>query len=318
MTAPTAVNADPTALDPAVAAGRFVGSLAPDHAPPEAIGILGVPYDGAVTYRAGAKTAPALVRRASDSIETYEPAFGLDFAAAPPVDLGDVDVTPREPGGRAVVDHIARQLEPLGERTLLAIGGDHLIAYPFLMRALARHPDLQILHIDAHADMRRDWDGDPFNHSTVLGRVLDEMPPTATLFQWGVRSGLPEEFAQIHRDPRIVTIPQVDGAAEVIAHQLMATGRPTYLTIDVDGLDPSVVPGTGTPEPGGLAWRDLQRALATLLQVPRAPGSGLVGADLVELAPGLDPTGVTEVVGARLVRLLVLALAAGRWSAAVR
>lgn len=287
---------------------RYLAAEAPDTEPGRRadIALVGVPYDGAVTYRAGASAAPDRVRQASDSIETYCPRLDLDLEDHPFVDLGNLDVRApdRAPTpGAALVRHLRHQLDRLPDVPLLAIGGDHLVAYPFLERALERHPDLAILHIDAHADLRDEWDGDPFNHATVLGRVLDRMAPTAGLYPWGIRSGLREEFRKMRTDPRIHPIQSRTEASSVIG-ELVHGGRPTYVTFDVDGLDPSAVPGTGTPEPGGLTYAEVEQTLGELR------GACLVGADLVELAPPLDPSGVTDVVGARLARTLLLLLRA--------
>ncbi len=289
---------------------RFLSCLAPaDPAAAAApVALLGVPYDGAVTYRAGAAGAPRALRLASDSIESYCPVLDMDLEDAPPVDLGDLPVpAPGASGATAVAlwrQALAERLDPT--RPVLAVGGDHLCALPFLERALAAHPGLQILHIDAHADLRPAWDGDPFNHATVMRRVLDAMGPTARIHAWGVRSGTREEFALLRRDPRLVHLGRDDGDGLAAVRALAAGPAPVYVTLDADGLDPGALPGTGTPEPGGLSFRAVEQALATLAR-GAAP---LVGADLVEIAPALDPSGVSSVVGARLARTLLLALGA--------
>lgn len=283
-------------------AERFLAARAPGETGD--FGLVGVPYDGAVTYRGGARHGPAGIRAASDSIETYCPRLDLDLADSRFVDHGDLELPGGDADGHAVIERLRPQVAAL-PHPVLALGGDHLVAYPFIERALARHPRLQILHIDAHTDLRETWEGERWNHATVIRRVLDTMPPTACLWQWGIRSGLREEFARQREDPRILAIDPELGAARTIAQRLAAGTEPLYVTLDVDGLDPSELPGTGTPEPGGLRFREVETVL-NLLASGRAP---LVGADLVEVAPPLDPSGISTVAGARLARTLLLLLA---------
>ncbi len=298
---------------------RFLGALAPDdpRVREAKAALLGVPYDGAVTYRGGARFGPRELRVASDSIETYCPKLDRDLEDHVYVDLGDLDCTPPEPElgeegepidgmtpGERLVRNFRRQLDALPELPLLAIGGDHLVAFPFLERMVERHADLQILHIDAHMDLREHWEGEPFNHSTVLGRVLDRMRPSQGLHQWGIRSGMRSEWQQARGDARVHAIaPELAPAMERI-DQLIERGSPIYVTFDLDGLDPADIPGTGTPELDGLRFGWVEAVLGQLARAPRP----LVGVDLVELAPALDPTGRSPVAAARLCRTLLLGL----------
>ena len=285
--------------------GRFLCAVAPTDEPAR-LGIVGIPYDGAVSYRAGAAAAPPAIRAASDSIESYCPKLDLDLADGPAiVDFGDLAVD-NAAGGEALVTTVRAGLSSLPSTGLLALGGDHLVALPFLERALADHPDLAILHFDAHTDLREDWEGERFSHATVIRRALDVMPATARLYSVGIRSGLREEFALARAEPRIELVDAADLPA--LVRRLAGRATPIYVTLDVDGLDPSALPGTGTPEPGGLPFAAVEDALVTLARGSAA----VVGADLVEVAPPLDPSGVTDVVAARLARTLLFALGAGR------
>jgi agmatinase len=292
-------------------AERFLAAFGPDdpRAAAADVSIVGIPWDGAVTYRGGAKHAPPRIRAASDSIETWCPKLKMDLAAVPVVDHGDMALPEAGAGGEALVGAVRAALSQLPADRCLVIGGDHLVAYPPLERALARHPNLRIFHIDAHTDLRDSWEGERFNHATVLRCVLDVMPATARLYQWGIRSGLEEEFELQDSDPRIVPVENTGAAGLALAGELAAGDAPIYVTLDVDGLDPSQIPGTGTPEPGGLFFHDVEAALVRL-----AGGRAqVIGADLVEVAPPLDPSGITDVVAARLARTLLLVMrAAGR------
>jgi agmatinase len=297
--------------------GRFLESLAPNdpRAAEARAAILGVPYDGAVTYRGGASGGPEGLRRASDSIENYCPKLDRSIDEFLYVDFGDLrcdvpaegEVAGATPGER-LVRSLRRQLDALPDLPLVAIGGDHLVAHPFLARAVERYPNLQIIHVDAHMDLRTDWEGEPFNHSTVLGRILDQMGPDQRLHQWGIRSGERREYALARGDARVELLPQydLDPMLDRIT-ELMAMDLPIYVTIDVDGIDPADMPGTGTPEPDGLRFGWVEAALDKLATA-KTSGPGLVGADLVELAPAIDPTGRSQVAAARLVRTLLLAL----------
>lgn len=293
---------------------RYLGALPPESSKSARAALLGVPYDGAVTYRGGASEGPRGLRLASDSIETYCPKLDRGIDEFPYVDLGDLDVSvPAEgevPGatpGERLVRSLRRQLDALPDLPLIGIGGDHLVAHPFVERALERHPNLQIIHIDAHMDLRADWEGEPYNHSTVLGRLRERMGPDHRLHQWGIRSGERVEYRLAASDARVQLLaPELAPMAARI-RELLGAGLPIYVTLDVDGIDPADVPGTGTPEPDGLRFGMVEAALGLLASVPTS-GPGLVGADVVELAPSLDPTGRSQVAIARLVRTLLLGL----------
>lgn len=295
---------------------RFLESLAPDdpRVAEARAAILGVPYDGAVTYRGGASKGPEELRRASQSIENYCPKLDRSIDEFLYVDLGDLrcevpaagEIAGATPGER-LVRLLRQQLDALPDLPLIAIGGDHLVAYPFLARALERYANLQIIHIDAHMDLRPDWEGEPYNHSTVLGRILDVMGPDHRLLQWGIRSGERREYALARADDRVELLPQDLRPMLDRITELMALDLPVYLTIDVDGIDPADMPGTGTPEPDGIRFGWVEAALDELATAVTS-GPGLVGADLVELAPDLDPSGRSQVAAARLVRTLLLTL----------
>lgn len=296
----------------------FLGARARDdeRAREAKAALVGVPFDGAVTYRAGAKQGPTELRAASDSIESYCPKLDRDLHEFVYLDLGDLDVGIPDilgdsPGER-LVRSLRRQLDALPDLPLVAIGGDHLVAYPFIERALEHHADLQILHIDAHMDLRDRWEGEPFNHATVMRRVLERMGPGHRIHQWGIRSGERREYRLAGREPGIEAIEPTLAALEARLDQLFAVNAPIYLTLDIDGIDPADIPGTGTPEPDGLRFGVVEAALGKLASDEAKDPRGrplLVGADLVELAPALDPTGRSQVAAARLVRGMLLVLA---------
>jgi agmatinase len=161
-----------------------------------------------------------------------------------------------------------------------------------------RHPDLVLVQLDAHADLRDSWLGARHSHACAMRRCL-EILPSQTLFQLAIRSGTREEFTELHESGRLM--PSIDALQQALAP---LKGKPVYLTVDLDWFDPSVLPGTGTPEPGGYHWSDF----ASLIEVLRE--HHLVAADVVELAPQLDTSGISSVLAAKVTRSLLLLLGA--------
>jgi len=153
-----------------------------------------------------------------------------------------------------------------------------------------------LLQLDAHADLRDSWLGGRHSHACAMRRCL-EVLPSGELLQLDIRSGTRSEFQELREQQRLVSL------AELPERLAAIQGRPLYLTVDLDWFDPAVMPGTGTPEPGGFLWRDFAR-LVELLQ-----SQNLVAADVVELAPGLDPSGCSAVLAAKVTRSLLLSLA---------
>ncbi len=295
----------------------FVAACGPTGAAAARVVILGIPYDGATSYRAGARAAPAAIRAASHSIESYAPPFGADLDDGSVFDAGDLavpeDLTPDAfvPWATSALSELDGHL-PAAPR--LVLGGDHGAALPALLAACARHPNLRIFHIDAHGDLRASYDGTPYSHACVMARVLEALGPEGIVATWGIRSGPPEEFTRARRDRRILPLGTDPDAGPALAARWAFGAAPVYVTFDLDGLDVGELPGTGTPEPGGLPLAAVERALCRLAR-GRAP---VVGADLTELSPPLDPSGLSAVTAARAARALLFALGAGTRPAGTR
>lgn len=261
--------------------------------------LYGIPFEGRVNQRKGAALGPGAVRRASDLLETYAPALGLDLGDLALADAGDVPVPDAEP--RAALAGIARELRhALDPRQRWGfLGGDHTVTAAIVEAALGHYPDLRVVQFDAHPDLRREYLGEGWNYASAMTRVLEHLAPDR-LYQIGLRTGDREEWVP-PRGTRVFpgwSVPVPQAAAQVAAE---VGGRPLYVTIDIDVLDPAVAPGTGSPEPGGIAVGDL---LAALRQLGAAP---VVGFDLVEVSPLWDPTGRTAVTAAAIVREAILA-----------
>ena len=269
---------------------RFIGCYA-DYESANTV-LFGAPFDGTVSFRPGARFAPAQMRAESFGIETYSPYFDADLERFSVCDLGDIDL----PIGNTIqclnlIEKMATNIFTDGKKPLM-IGGEHLVTAPVIKAAAARYPGLAVIHFDAHADLRQDYLGETLSHSTTLRRIHDILGDGA-IWQFGIRSGTMEEFAFAAQGHTFLRPFTLDGVAEAVR----AIGsRPVYLTIDMDVLDPSIFPGTGTPEAGGVTFREFMAALLALR------GLNFIGADVVELSPHYDPTGVSTAVACKVVR----------------
>ncbi|HWQ09599.1 MAG TPA: agmatinase [Holophaga sp.] len=275
----------------------FLGSCEPEEAE---IALFGVCWDGTSSFKAGSRFAGFAVREASFGMEEFSFHQQKSLADVKFCDYGDLFLPPGQKD-RVMAD-IASAVQEIRAKGQfpIAFGGEHLVALPLILAAYAEHPGLALIHFDAHADLRAEMWGDTLSHATIIGRAADRIG-YEHLFQFGIRSGSVEEWtlAKAHRTLHPFSV-------EAIREVLDRLGdRPIYLTLDMDVLDPSLYPGTGTPEPGGITW-DLLLAGLQLFQ-----GRRLVGMDCLELAPHYDPTGVSAMTMAKTLRELIL-LAAGR------
>ncbi len=268
------------------------------------LNLVGVPFDGTACFRKGAAAGPAAIRRVSEHIESYSPYLDLDLEEiAPYYDLGDLTVTDSGDPSRdwqSLQDSFAGLADDLDESSrILALGGEHSISTPFVARCLALYPDLILLHLDAHADLRDGYQGFAYSHAAAVRRCLDHFGPGHRLAQFGVRSGTRAEFAWMRRERTLYA-----ELADFIAFlEKIPPEKPLYLTLDLDCFDPACLPGTGTPEAGGEDFRSFME-IVTILKKKR-----VVGGDVVELAPAIDSTGNSEVFAATVVRELILAMA---------
>ena len=260
--------------------------------------LFGVPYDGTTSFRPGTRFGPAAIREVSTGLETYCPQLDRDLEDLSYADLGAVDIPYGDP--EPVVDAVRNATSTVlaaGMKPLM-LGGEHSISSGAVTAVAEQHPDLVLVQLDAHADLRHEWLGAQHSHACAMRRCLDILP-SQTLFQLSIRSGTREEFNELHGSGRL--IPNIDALQQALSP---LRGRPLYLTVDLDWFDPSVLPGTGTPEPGGYHWSDF----ASLVEVLRE--HHLVAADVVELAPQLDTSGISSVLAAKVTRTLLLLLGA--------
>jgi agmatinase len=258
--------------------------------------LFGIPMDFTASFQPGSRFAPPRIREASYGIETYSPLLDRDLVDVEIGDLGDLEL----PIGnvKTSLEHIetaARTILDRGQRWI-ALGGDHLVTLPLIRAAHARWPDLVVVHWDAHADLRDHYLGEPLSHAAVLRRVV-EVVGRDRVWQFGIRSGTREEMAYARDHTRLFPGAVLEPLREARAAW---AGRPVYLTLDVDVIDPAFMPGTGTPEPGGISSREAFLAIHAL------DGLNLVGADIVETMPMADVSQRTAILAAKLVRELAL------------
>ncbi len=261
--------------------------------------IYGAPYDSTTSFRPGARFGPAAIRHESFGLETYSPYQDRDLTDCQVFDSGDLELSFGSP--RAPLDDIRARAEEIladGKFPLL-VGGEHLVTLGAVEAVFARHPDLEIIHFDAHADLRQDYLGVTLSHACVLRRCHD-LVGDGKIHQFCIRSGDREEFrfAREHTDLH----PFDFEGLEELTDRLAKAGTPVYFTIDLDCLDPSVFPGTGTPEAGGVTFPQLLNAIRLVSR------THLVGADVNELAPMLDQSGASTATACKVVRELILAL----------
>jgi len=242
---------------------------------------LPIPYDLTTSYQPGARRGPMAILEASTHLETWDEELGRETCE----DVGVVTlpaVVPDTSGPGASLERIERAASDVVERGLflVGVGGEHSVTAP-LVRAVRRaNPDLGVLQLDAHGDLRDTFEGSPHNHACVMHRLLDEGVPIA---QVGIRS-LTRDEAELIAARGICSIPAATAVHEPVAawidRVVAALPEEVYVTVDLDAFDPSVMPATGTPEPGGLDW---YRATAVVREVARR--RRIVGFDVVELAP---------------------------------
>lgn len=261
--------------------------------------LFGAPFDSTTSYRPGARFGPAAMRHESYGLETYSPYQDKDLTDGSVFDSGDLELCFGS-SESALTDIESRAAEILRDGKMpLLLGGEHLVTLGAVRAVLRKYPDLHIIHFDAHADLRDDYLGAKLSHACVLRRCHD-LVGDGRIHQFCIRSGDREEFrfAAEHTDLHKYDF---TGLPE-LADWLRQTQVPVYLTIDLDCLDPSVFPGTGTPEAGGVSFLQLLQAIRT------AAKTNIVAADVNELAPTLDTTGTSTATACKVLRELLLAL----------
>ena len=258
--------------------------------------LYGAPFDSTTSYRPGARFGPSAIRHESFGLETYSPYQNADLTDFDIFDSGDLELCFGS-SEAALADIEARAAEILHDGKLpLLLGGEHLVTLGAVRAVAEKYPGLHIIHFDAHADLRDDYLGAKLSHACVLRRC-HEIVGDGHIHQFCIRSGERAEFEFAAQHTEMHKFDFTGLAA--LTEQLCATKEPVYLTIDLDCLDPSCFPGTGTPEAGGVSFLQLLDAIRTVSK------ANIVGADLNELAPMLDISGVSTATACKVLRELL-------------
>ncbi len=255
--------------------------------------IFGAPFDSTTSYRPGARFASRIMRAESYGLETYSLYQKKDLEDIGVFDAGDLELCFGD------TNLALKDIEEMTSAILklpFMIGGEHLVTLGAVRAVSRKYDDLHILHFDAHADLREEYLGATLSHATVMRRIWD-IVGDGKIYQFGIRSADRKEYewGKEHVSTRLFGF---QGLEEVIAG---LEGKPVYFTLDLDILDTSVFPGTGTPEAGGVSFQEL---LEAVLKVSRL---NIVGCDINELSPQLDASGASTAVALKILREMLLA-----------
>ena len=257
--------------------------------------LFGVPFDGTTSFRPGTRFGPSAIRSESFGIETYSPYCDKDMTDYQIFDGGDLEL----PFGNT-----ERVLEMIQEYTteilndgkgFVMLGGEHLITLGAVRAVVERYPDVHIIHLDAHTDLRTDYLGENLSHSTVIKQVWN-LVGDGRIHQFGIRSGEKYEFEFAKKHTNLHKF-DLGGFSDTIAQ---LKGKPVYFTLDLDVLDPSIFCGTGTPEGGGITFKELMEAVLQLHQL------NIVGCDINELSPHYDQSGSSTAIACKMTREILL------------
>ena len=259
--------------------------------------IFGAPFDGTTSYRPGTRFAPSAIRNESYSIETYSPYQDKDLYDIKVFDGGDLELC------FGNTEKVLSQIKDFTGKILsdnklpVMIGGEHLVTLGGVNAAFEKYPDLHIIHFDAHTDMRNDYLGEKLSHATVMRRCHDLLGDNK-IFQFGIRSGEREEF-KFSEEHNFINKFNFNGLNETI---IKLKDKPVYFSLDLDVLDPADFPGTGTPEAGGVNFKELLTAVLEVLKL------NIVAIDMNELSPPYDLSGKSTSLACKLLREILLAV----------
>lgn len=275
---------------------RFISSR--NSAEEAEIIVAGIPYDCTSSFRAGSRFGPRELRSyAFEAIEEFSFYQKKSLDDVPFCDVGDLDIMVGDPAKmvETVKDAVSSFIEE-GKR-VISIGGEHLVTYPLFLAHKESYPEFTMIHLDAHADLREGYAGDSLSHASVMKLCLDE--GLEKLIQIGIRSGTAEEYELRQTDHRIIPATNLEDVADALEE-----GEIIYISLDMDYFDPSFVPGTGTPEAGGASFYDFMNFLKVITE----KNCRIIGADIVELAPDLDPSKISVAFAAKVLRELLISM----------
>ena len=261
--------------------------------------LFGAPFDSTTSFRPGTRFAGPAIRGDTWGLETYSPYQDRDLTDCHIFDSGDLELAIGD--SEKVLAVIEERAETIlkDDKLPFLIGGEHLVTLGSIRAAARKYPDLHIIHLDAHTDLREDYLGVRLSHACVIRRCW-EILGNGRIHQFGIRSGEKDEFEWAKSGHTSLHPFDLEGLEETVES---LQGKPVYFTLDLDVLDPSVFPGTGTPEPGGIDYMTLQRAVIAVCQ-----NVCLVGCDVNELCPPYDASGVSTAVACKIIREMLLAI----------
>ena len=262
--------------------------------------LLGFCFDGTTSFRPGARFGPAALREASYGLEDYSPYLNKDTQDYNIVTMGDLPVYPSK--WHITNDFFMDMVKDLDLKKdgikFVTLGGEHSISYGPIVKHLENYPELVVLHLDAHTDLRDGYLEEKFSHASIIRRVLDHFTPKNRLIQYGIRSGPREEFNWMKENKTLAS--SLKECCDWLEE--LSQDRPIYLTLDLDFFDPAFMPGTGTPETGGEDFHGFMKILKILNR------KNFVGADVVELAPMLDSSNNSACFASKVTREIMLAM----------
>ena len=259
--------------------------------------LVGVPYDGTSTFRPGSRFAPLSIRESSYGLESYSPYQDKDLREIKFFDIGDIPLSYSDVQlNLKIIESFILKLILKGKKTV-CLGGEHLISYPIVKAYKKKYKDLAIIHLDAHSDLANSFRGEKFSHATVMRRIA-ELVGFENLYQLGIRSMVRENKLLPKRKENMCMF-NLSKAEEYLNE---SKDKPIYVSIDLDILDTAYFPGTGTPEPGGITFKELLTFILSLRDFH------VVGADVVELSPHYDQSGISSITAASIVKELLLSI----------
>ncbi|MFV8826283.1 agmatinase [Alkalihalobacterium sp. APHAB7] len=270
----------------------------PSYEESEAV-IYGMPMDWTVSFRPGSRFGPARIREASLGLEEYSPYLDKHLEEVNFFDAGDIPLPFGNPARS--LDMIEDYIDKLiaDGKFPIGLGGEHLVSWPIFRAMFKKYSDMAIIHIDAHADLRERYEGEPLSHSTPIRKACELIGPE-NVYSFGIRSGMREEFQYAKESGMHMSKFDVAEPLKEVLPQL--AGRNVYVTIDIDVLDPAHAPGTGTAEAGGITSKELLEAIHLIAN----SDVNVIGADLVEVAPAYDPTEQTPIAASKFIREIIL------------
>jgi agmatinase len=261
--------------------------------------LYGMPMDWTVSYRPGSRFGPNKIREVSIGLEEYSAYLDRELGDVKFFDAGDIPLPFGNPEKSLLEIETYVHTLLADNKIPIGMGGEHLVSLPVMKAVASKYDDLAIIHFDAHTDLRENYEGEEYSHSTPIRKIADHIGPT-NVYSFGIRSGMKEEFQWAKENGMHISLFEVLEPLKEILPTL--AGRPVYVTIDIDVLDPAHAPGTGTVDAGGITSRELLAAIHAIA----TSDINVVGFDLVEVAPVYDHSDQTANTASKLIREMIL------------